>query len=127
LVKAGSALLTLNEFGESRISFEKGLELLQQLNAKEPNRNDVNLNLAQAYYGLGLVNYYLGDYEQSVIYYQDALRKYTGFNDRQKVANIYQNMGLVHYDLGNFDLSLEYYFKSLDLNKKLNTKPTLPD
>ncbi len=125
LVKAGSALLTLNEFGESRISYEKGLEILKQLNAKEPNRTDVNLNLAQAYYGLGLVDYYLGDYEQSVIYYQDALRKYTGFNDRQKVANIYQNMGLVHYDLGNFDLSLEYYFKSLDLNKKLNTKTNI--
>jgi signal transduction histidine kinase/CheY-like chemotaxis protein len=122
LVKTGNALLSLNEFQESRINYEKGLEILKQFNAKEPNRSDVNLNLAQAYYGLGLTDYYLGKYEQSVLYYQDALRKYTVFNDRQVIANIYQNMGLVYYDLGNFDLSLEYYFKSLDLNKKLGRK-----
>ncbi|MBN1416782.1 MAG: tetratricopeptide repeat protein [Bacteroidales bacterium] len=122
LVKAGNALLTLNKFRESKISFEKGLELLRQLNAKEPNRDDINLNLAQAYYGLGFAEYFLGHFEQSVIYYQDALRKYTLFNDRQEVANIYQNMGLVHYDLKNFDLSLSYYLKSLDLNKILNNK-----
>ena len=125
LIKAGNALLKLNEFGESRINFEKGLELLQQLNSEEPNRNDINLNLAQAYYGLGLTEYFLGHFEQSVIYYQDALRKYTAFDDRQKVANIYQNIGLVHYDMKNFDLSLEYYFKSLDLNKKLNNKTNI--
>ncbi len=125
LVKAGNALLAIHEYEESRISYEKGLEILKELNAKEPNRADVNFNLAQAYYGLGLTEYYLGHYEQSVIHYQGALRKYTGFNDRQVMANIYQNMGLVHYDLGNFDLALEYYFKSLDLNKKLGKKTNI--
>ena len=120
IVKAGNAFLSLNAFRESKINLEKGLELLQQLNSKEPNRDDINMSLAEAYYGLGLADYYLGEYEQSVIAYQDALRKYTALNDRQKVANIYQNMGLVHSDLKNAELSLEYYFKSLDLNKKLN-------
>jgi signal transduction histidine kinase/CheY-like chemotaxis protein len=124
-VKTGNALLALNSFRESKINLEKGLELLKQLNSKEPNRSDINTNLAEAYYGLGLADYYLGEYEQSVIAYQDALRKYTALNDRQKVANIYQNMGLVHSDLKNAQLSLEYYFKSLDLNKKLNNKTNI--
>ncbi|MBN2272772.1 MAG: tetratricopeptide repeat protein [Bacteroidales bacterium] len=125
LVKAGNALLMLNEFGESKVTLEKSLNILKKLIAKEPNRSDVNTNLAQAYYGLALADYYLGQYEQSVIYYQDALRKYTAFNDQQTIANIYQNMGLVHSDLGNFDLSLEYYFTSLDINKKLNNKTNI--
>jgi tetratricopeptide (TPR) repeat protein len=125
LVKAGNALLALNEFEESKINYEKALELLRQLISQEPNRNDINLYLAQAYYGLGYADYFLGYFEKSVIYYQDALRKYTALDNTQKVANIYQNMGLVHYDLKNFDLSLEYYFKSLDLNKTLGNKKNI--
>ena len=125
MVKAGNAFLSLNAFRESKINLEKGLALLQQLNSKEPNRNDLNMSLAEGYYGLGLANYYLGEYENSVIAYQDALRKYTALNDKQKVANIYQNMGLVHSDLKNAELSLEYYFKSLDLNKKLNNQTNI--
>jgi signal transduction histidine kinase/ActR/RegA family two-component response regulator len=124
-VRMGNAFLSLSAFRESKINLEKGLELLKQLNSKEPNRNDINMSLAEAYYGLGLADYYLGDFEQSVIAYQDALRKYTALNDRQKVANIYQNMGLVHSDLKNAGLSLEYYFKSLDLNRKLNNKTNI--
>jgi signal transduction histidine kinase/CheY-like chemotaxis protein len=125
LVKIGNAYLSLNEFRDSKINYDKALELLQQLNSKEPNRDDFNLQLAETYYGLGLACYYLGNFEQSVILYQDALRKYMAFNDRQKVANIYQNMGLVHYDLKSFDTSLEYYFKSLELNEKLNNKTNI--
>jgi signal transduction histidine kinase/ActR/RegA family two-component response regulator len=122
LVKAGNAYLGLNEFREAKINFDKALELLQQLSANEPNQNDINIKIAETYYGLGLASYYLGYLKESVIFYQDALRKYSSFENKQVVANIYQNIGMVYYDLKNFNLSIEYYFKSLDLNKKLGTK-----
>jgi signal transduction histidine kinase len=125
LVREGNAYFSMDEFGEARIGYEKALEILQTLVAREPNRDDINQYLAETYYGLGLTLYYLGNFEQSVIYYQDALRKYTAFGDQQKIANIYQNMGLVHHDLKNYDLSLEYYFKSLGINKKLNNRSNI--
>ncbi len=125
LVKTGNAYLGLNEYGEAKINFDKALELLQQLSANEPNQNEINIKIAETYYGLGLVSYYLGKLKESVIYYQDALRKYLASDNKQIVANIYQNIGMVYYDLRNFELSLEYYFKSLELNKKLGTKTNI--
>ncbi len=125
LVKAGNAYLGLNEFREAKINYDKALELLKQLSANEPNQSDINIKIAETFYGLGLVSYYLGSLKESVIYYQDALRKYLASDNKQTVANIYQNIGMVYYDLNDIDLSLEYYFKSLDLNKKLGNKTNI--
>ena len=71
---------------------------------------------------IGTVNYYLGDYNQALLWYQKALATYQHLDMPTRVATLINNIGLVYSVLSNHNKALEYYFKSLKIQEKNNNK-----
>jgi len=62
---------------------------------------------------LGSINYYKGNYNEALRYYQIALEIAEERNDTFSIAQTYHNIGMVHDDVGNDERGLEYYKKAL--------------
>ncbi len=61
----------------------------------------------------------LGQYEQSLNYYEQALGLRQSIGDRFGVARVQNNLGRVYGELGKFSQSLEFYGRSLNLVNSL--------
>ncbi|MDP4267376.1 MAG: tetratricopeptide repeat protein [Bacteroidota bacterium] len=77
---------------------------------------------ALAYNNLGLVYYYLGDYNTSLKYYNISLEIRTANQDKNGIASSLMNIGLVYDAKAEYGKALNYHFKSLRIWEESNDK-----
>lgn len=68
---------------------------------------------------LGITNYSLGNYEETLKYFFAVLNIHQNLGDSSSIASLYNNIGIVLVDLGRIEETLEYYEKSLAIKKNL--------
>lgn len=107
--------------GEAKINIEEFYEAKKFLSEALSYFNTVEADplLAETYYLLGITNYYLGDYDNSIYQYQQAIQYFRKHNMQQEVANSLQNIGLVHHEINDLETATDYYKQALDINEQL--------
>jgi len=73
---------------------------------------------AVQYFYLGLINFYLKNYEKSLAYYKKSMQISQKFQNQTGILNCYQNIGIVETKLNRIDTALMYFNKTLDYLKK---------
>jgi class 3 adenylate cyclase len=81
-----------------------------------------NKGLALAYKNIGLADYTLGKYAETIEYFGQSLKVYETIGDLDGKAMILNNFGSVYYNRGEDDKALESYFKSLEVAQLLGDK-----
>ncbi|MBN1340022.1 MAG: tetratricopeptide repeat protein [Bacteroidales bacterium] len=81
--------------------------------------NDPKL-LARFYNHIGVVYYYLEEYQQGLEYYTRALEKFIKLQDESWVAALKNNIGMIYEKMGDDAHALEYYLDAAVINIKLN-------
>lgn len=81
--------------------------------------------IGKALYNIATYNYYVGDYPQSLSYYQKSLEIRKELGDLKGEAAIYGNLGLIYSAQGNYLKDLEYQLKSLAINEVLKDTQNL--
>lgn len=77
------------------------------------------LEKADIHYSMGIVGYYLGEYQDAILNYRAALQIYNKSGKKQDAANTLQNIGLIHHELDDIDKAALYYREALDINREL--------
>ena len=67
-------------------------------------------NLSEAYRGMGIAQYELGDYSAAVDAFKNALE-----NETEKTATIYNLMGASHMQLNEYEEALDFYVQALSM------------
>lgn len=88
--------------------------------AKETENNK---NIAEAYKSLGGINYYEGNYNDGVCYFDSSLVYFGRAGDSAGMAKIWNNLGVIYQNLGNFYKAIDFYVVSL--NYKLKTSDSM--
>lgn len=81
--------------------------------------------IGKALYNIATYYYYVGDYPQSLDYYQKSLLIRKELGDLKGEAAIYGNIGLIYSAQGNYLKDLEYQLKSLAINEVLKDSNNL--
>ncbi len=71
---------------------------------------------------IAVANYYAGNLEEALEYYNNELEMNKKINNEQEIASGYNNIGLVYSDKGDKTRALEYYFKALAIDQKYGNK-----
>ncbi len=90
------------------------------INAKQQNNDN---NIAEAYKSLGGINYYEGNFNDGVSYYDSSLQYFSRAGDSAGMAKIWNNLGVIYQNVGNFHKAIDFYLSSL--RYKLKTSDTL--
>ena len=86
-----------------------------------------NSSLLYDYYNIyGSVNFFLGNYEDSKLYYGKSLKINQERKDTIEIIRLQNNLGYVFSVTGNYELSLEHYHQGLLLAEILYQKGRLP-
>jgi len=106
-------ILILKSHGYLKLSdFKKALEVIQQAK-KLATQNSLLLQQAQADKSIGIIFYFQGQYEQSLLSYQSALRYFQkqpfSADIAIKQANLLNNIALVQTAQGNSVAALQSY------------------
>ena len=67
-------------------------------------------NLREAYRGMGIAQYELGDYSAAVDAFKNALE-----NETEKTATIYNLMGASYMQLNEYEEALDFYAQALSM------------
>lgn len=65
----------------------------------------------------GLNEYYIGNYEQAVDYYFQALSLIEQSNDSILLARVFHNLGMIYDEFEDYDLAIDYFLKSLKISE----------
>lgn len=65
----------------------------------------------------GLNEYYIGNYEQAVDYYFQALSLIEQSNDSVLLARVFHNLGMIYDEFEDYDLAIDYFHKSLKISE----------
>ena len=90
-----------NDVGEN-LSINNAIEKYQSLAKNNPDLKEIDFNL-------GNLNYYKGEYDKAINYYNEALKT----NDILLKSNTHFNLGNTFYSLNDYERSLIEYRKSL--------------
>ena len=93
-----------NDLGEN-LSINNAIEKYQSLSKNNPDLIEIDFNL-------GNLNYYKGEYDKAINYYNEALKT----NDILLKSNTHFNLGNTFYSLNDYERSLIEYRKSLETN-----------
>ena len=105
-----------NDFmGRYAIAQQQNFQLLSIFE----KRND-SVNINNCYNNIGIIHYYMKNYEESISFTQKALKYYLNLNKKIDIATCYNNIANAYSDMGNNDTALVFYMKALDLYKDLN-------
>jgi tetratricopeptide (TPR) repeat protein len=85
---------------------------------------DVDSTIAAAYLNRGITNYYLGNYKQSIIDFEDYLNKNQNYKDKE-LDKAYLFSGKSHLALGDTAKCSEFYIKAAQNLKKQNLTPAV--
>ena len=77
---------------------------------------------AYALKNIGIAYFILGDYTQTLDYWQQSLSTFRSINDELGEANLLSNIGGVYFTMGDEVNGLEFNLKSLRVAEKINNK-----
>lgn len=105
-------------------NYPRSLDLYQQV---LKNKTADSAILLLAYNGVGIINYYQGDYKNAAIAYNKGLTflptiDFTKKNNRSAKQNILNNLGILYEEMKDYDKSEHYYNESLDFSKEINNQ-----
>ncbi len=86
-------------------------------NAKIQNNTD---KIAECYKLLGNISFYIGNFENVIIFYDSSLVQYKLANDSFGQAKVWNNLGIVYNNMGDYSTSINYHLKSLECKILLN-------
>ena len=89
----------------TNLSINDAISKYKKLSEENPNQKEID-------YNLGNLNYYKGEFEKAISYYNDALKT----NNNELKSNSHYNLGNAYYSIDDFEKSLSEYKKSLELN-----------
>jgi len=75
---------------------------------------------AVQYFYLGLINYFLKNYQKSLAYYKKSKQISEKYNNEQGIINCNNNIGIVESKLNRIDTALMYFNKTLEYLKENN-------
>ncbi len=84
------------------------------------SNNAASKYLAQAYNSLGYAHYFKGNYQQSIVAFQQYYNVSNKLNDKTNMAFAVNNEGNVYIELGNYATSLSKYQQALAIRKENN-------
>lgn len=90
----------------------------QLLSIFEKREDSVNMN--NCYNNIGIIHYYLQNYDESIQFTQKALNYYLKHDEKIDIATCYNNIANAYSDMGNNDTALVFYMKALEIYKELN-------
>ena len=105
-----------NGIGRTQISVgEYDLALESMRKALDIFEGTTDSRLGDTYNNIGVVYHYKADYQQALVYYDEALKNREKVLGRmhKKVAESYGNIGLVYATLGDYQFALEHYQQGL--------------
>jgi|GEM_PF-2471164 len=112
--------LTYRYLGLDRKALSKLFQSLEILRS-HPDKTLSSL----VYIQIGIIKKNLGDYDESITYYKDALRLFEIIGNESGVATIYGNLSTVYKRMGEYAIAKEYVFDAIELNKSLGRKKYL--
>ena len=77
---------------------------------------------ADALNSLGMIFWRTGEYDSSLVHYNEALALRKSLGDKSLTAATHNNIGVVHYQRAHYELALENYFASLRLREEIGDK-----
>ncbi|SIO01822.1 tetratricopeptide repeat-containing sensor histidine kinase [Algoriphagus halophilus] len=83
---------------------------------------DYKKGLADAYNLKGRAYAQLGNFQEAILTFQEALKFYQEIGDQTGEANILSNQGSIYFRLGNSTRALELHFQSLNISEQLDNK-----
>jgi two-component system, NtrC family, sensor kinase len=78
--------------------------------------------LAHAYNARGRAEAAMGNLQESILNFQEALKYFNDIYDLTGEANILSNLGSIYFMLGNSSRALELHFESLKISEELDNK-----
>ncbi|MBI4646681.1 MAG: tetratricopeptide repeat protein [Bacteroidia bacterium] len=106
-----------NNFQQGIIYFLKCISIYEKVEDK-----DIKEQLSSVYNAIGILYYYLADYDKALNYYFKSIKVDEQRGYKQGIASAYNNIGIIYNIQGNYQKALEYYFKSLGINKEVENK-----
>ena len=97
---------------------EKSIEYYLEALRFEKDKNKKAVIL----YPIGIYNWQLGNFQESIEYYKKALTLFAELKDSTWLGKVYNNLGVVNWGLGNSIEALEFYQKALKIRKRINDK-----
>jgi signal transduction histidine kinase len=91
----------------ARFYFNKGYVMSKEQGLKELEANGLN--------NLGMMHWNLGLFEQSLVYFYDALRLYDSLQLTSGISKAVSNIGLINQELLRFEEALKFNFRSLTI------------
>jgi len=83
-------------------------------------KGNLAVGAASSYNTIAVAYMAIGEYENSVQNFVEALRIYDSLNNKLDVANVQSNLGVVHFYLNEHAKSLEYHKKALEKRVEAN-------
>jgi tetratricopeptide (TPR) repeat protein len=107
----------LAEWGQASESFQKSLEVYEQL-------GDL-AGLDRTYNNIGGIHYARGDYAAALGWYEKSVAICEKLGDPTRLAATYNNIGSIYDARGDYQVALELYEKSVAIFEKLGDQPGL--
>ncbi len=102
------------DLDSASIYAEQSLELALLINYKPGE--------AEAYRNIGIIHFYLGDYEKALKYFQQLFNIYTELNNKIKIADGLNLIAIIYSTQSNYPKALEYFLQALKINEELGDK-----
>lgn len=107
----GIVFRDLGELEKAKAFSQKALSVTNEVHVK-----------ASAYNNIGACNRVLGNYEEALTAYLEALKIYESLNSTEKQATVNNNIGMVYSYLGVVDKAVEFHLKAKDIFEKEQNK-----
>lgn len=95
---------------EALMYAEQALELASRI--------DYAKGIAEATHTLGLIQFYLGDYELALSNYLSALSIREALKDNVGLGRSYNNIGVIYQQMGKYELAEDYFNRGLILRRE---------
>ena len=109
-----SALLNARKYQEAFIIFQLASRISEQTGDKA--------GVLIGWRGMGIAQYYQGNFSQSSEYLLKSLRLAEELGDKRKISNLLTNLGILYQDQGETEKALASYQKSLATAEALGAK-----
>ena len=74
---------------------------------------------ADALNNLGIVRYYLAEYDLALEHYEESLAIAESIGSDLRVANSLNNLGIIYWIWGEYDRTTDYYLRTLEIRRRL--------
>ncbi len=83
---------------------------------------DDTVSLSSVLNNKGLVQYWLGEFDKSIDFYQSSLELDKILNDSSRIAIRHKNIGISHKQKGHFQIAISHYQRSLPILTSLRLR-----